>query len=138
MSNYEYSIVVSKLRPEDGTGYVAFVPDLQGCMSDGETPEEALVNAQQAISEWIETAQELGRPIPLPGSATKTQAEKRSRLVKQITDQKAAFEALDHEIQALRDKIESISERLLNEEAAWTPDVALLSARNKLLEDNFH
>jgi antitoxin HicB len=35
-------------------------------MSDGETPEEALVNVQDAILTWIEGAEELGRPIPEP------------------------------------------------------------------------
>jgi predicted RNase H-like HicB family nuclease len=42
------------------------VPDLTGCMSGGETPEEAVTNVQDAILAWIEAARELGREIPAP------------------------------------------------------------------------
>ena len=48
--------------------FLATVADLPGCMSDGETPEEALVNVQDAIIGWIETARDLGWPIPPPSS----------------------------------------------------------------------
>ena len=50
---------------EDGA-FVAEVPELPGCMADGKTYQEALANAEQVIEEWIETASELGRPIPQP------------------------------------------------------------------------
>lgn len=46
--------------------FIVEVPELQGCMADGETIEEAIKNAEVVISEWIETARELGREIPLP------------------------------------------------------------------------
>ncbi len=46
--------------------FVVDVPELPGCMADGDTYEEALANAQSVIKEWIETARELGRPIPEP------------------------------------------------------------------------
>jgi len=42
------------------------VPELPGCAADGTSREEALANAEAVIQEWIETAQELGRPIPEP------------------------------------------------------------------------
>ena len=42
------------------------VPELPGCMADGLTPSEALENAEIVISEWVETAKELGRKIPEP------------------------------------------------------------------------
>ncbi len=50
---------------EDG-GFVALVPDLPGCMSDGETPEAALASVQDAATAWIEEATALGRPVPPP------------------------------------------------------------------------
>jgi predicted RNase H-like HicB family nuclease len=50
---------------EDGA-YVAEVPELPGCISDGETYAEALANAEDAVRAWIETARDLGRPIPEP------------------------------------------------------------------------
>lgn len=62
MSKYEIIIFWSE---EDGA-YLAEVPELPGCMSDGETPAKALQNVEVAISEWIETATELGREIPQP------------------------------------------------------------------------
>jgi len=62
----EYVVVVEPLTPEDGGGYFATVPDLLGCMSDGETPEEAIANVRDAIEAWKEAAEELGREIPKP------------------------------------------------------------------------
>jgi len=50
---------------EDGA-FIAGVPELPGCMADGATYQEALANAEVVIQEWIETARELGRPIPEP------------------------------------------------------------------------
>jgi predicted RNase H-like HicB family nuclease len=46
--------------------FIAEVPELQGCMSDGPTYQEAPTNAEIVIGEWIETARELGRTIPEP------------------------------------------------------------------------
>ncbi len=66
MNRLEYAVIVKPLSPEDGGGFIAFVPDLPGCMSDGETPAEALTNVQDAIAAWIEAATEMGRVVPLP------------------------------------------------------------------------
>lgn len=46
--------------------FIAEVPELPGCAADGRTYQEALANAEVVMQEWIETAQALGRPIPLP------------------------------------------------------------------------
>ena len=46
--------------------FVAEVPELPGCMADGKTYHEALLKAEQIIQEWMETAKDLGRPIPQP------------------------------------------------------------------------
>lgn len=66
MRELEYPVLISPLSAEDGGGFLATVPDLPGCMSDGETPEEAVTNVQDAILTWIEAAQELGRQVPAP------------------------------------------------------------------------
>ena len=50
----------------DDMAFIAEVPELPGCAADGPTYEEALANVQTIIAEWIETANELGRPIPEP------------------------------------------------------------------------
>lgn len=44
--------------------YVAEVPELPGCMADGNSYQEALSNAEEIIQEWIDTARELGRTVP--------------------------------------------------------------------------
>lgn len=46
--------------------FIAEVPELADCMADGQTYQEALHQAEIIIQEWLETAQELGRPIPQP------------------------------------------------------------------------
>jgi antitoxin HicB len=66
MTQLLYPVIVQPPPLEDGGGFAATVPDLPGCMSDGETPEEALANVQDAIRAWIEAAEELGRSIPKP------------------------------------------------------------------------
>jgi antitoxin HicB len=66
MTPLEYPIIVEPLPDEDGGGFAAIVPDLPGCMSDGDTPEEALANVRDAIAAWIEAARDLGRPVPAP------------------------------------------------------------------------
>jgi predicted RNase H-like HicB family nuclease len=46
--------------------FIAEVPELPGCMAHGDTQDEALHQAQEAMAAWVEVAQELGRPIPEP------------------------------------------------------------------------
>jgi predicted RNase H-like HicB family nuclease len=50
----------------DDQAFIAEVPELPGCAADGSTRQEALQNAEMVIEEWIDTARELGRPIPEP------------------------------------------------------------------------
>ena len=62
MNKYEVIIYWSK----EDQAFIAEVPELQGCAADGATYQEALANVEVVIQEWIETAKELGRPIPQP------------------------------------------------------------------------
>ena len=62
MSKYEIIIYWSA----DDDAFIAEVPELPGCAADGATYQEALNNVVLIISEWIETAREIGRPIPEP------------------------------------------------------------------------
>jgi len=59
---YEIILYWSK----DDQAFIAEVPELSGCAADGATYQEALRNVEVVIREWIETARELGRPIPEP------------------------------------------------------------------------
>jgi predicted RNase H-like HicB family nuclease len=62
MIRYEVIIYWS----EEDEAFIAEVPELPGCMADGSSYQEALANVEVIIQEWIETAKELGRPIPEP------------------------------------------------------------------------
>ena len=62
----DYAVLIEPLPEEEGGGFLATVPDLPGCMSDGATREEAARNVEDAIAAWIEEARALGRPIPAP------------------------------------------------------------------------
>ena len=64
MMKYKYELIIY-WRDED-EAFIAEVPKLPGCAADGETHGEVLRNLETVIDEWIETAQELGRPIPEP------------------------------------------------------------------------
>lgn len=64
MKPQDYEVLIRPLSEEDGGGFLAMVPELPGCKSDGETPRDALDNAYDAIACWIEAAEELGRPVP--------------------------------------------------------------------------
>ncbi len=59
-----YEIIV--YWSDDDQAFIAEVPELPGCAADGATYQEAIANAEPVIKEWIETATELGRPIPQP------------------------------------------------------------------------
>lgn len=61
---YKYEMIVY-WSEEDGA-FLVDVPELPGCMADGTTPALAVSNAQEAIGHWLDTARELGRPIPAP------------------------------------------------------------------------
>nr|WP_202895866.1 type II toxin-antitoxin system HicB family antitoxin [Iningainema tapete] len=51
---------------EEDQAFIAQVPELPGCVADGETYLEAIQNAEVVMQHWVETAKELGRSIPEP------------------------------------------------------------------------
>ena len=62
--NTKYEIII--FWSAEDNAFIAEVPELPGCMADGDSYQEALSNSEQIIQEWIDTATELGRPIPEP------------------------------------------------------------------------
>lgn len=58
----KYEVIIYWSAEDDA--FIAEAPELPGCAADGATYAEALANAEVVIREWIETAKELGRPIP--------------------------------------------------------------------------
>ena len=61
-SRYEVVLYWSR----DDAAFIAEVPELPGCAADGDTTQDALLAVERVIREWIETATDLGRPIPEP------------------------------------------------------------------------
>ena len=64
MAGLKYEIIIY-WSEEDGH-YIAEVPELPGCMADGETLDETLAMVQEVMQLWIETAIEDGHPVPKP------------------------------------------------------------------------
>jgi predicted RNase H-like HicB family nuclease len=62
MPKYEIIIYWS----DDDQAFVAEIPELPGCMAHGNSYEEALSKAKEAIQLWIDTAKEFGDPVPAP------------------------------------------------------------------------
>lgn len=98
MKNLRYSALVRPLTKEEGGGYLVEIPELPGCMSDGETIEEALEEAEGAIESWIRTAKEFGDPIPDPSISKRYSGQWRLRVPKSL-----------HAALAIRAKQEGVS-----------------------------
>ncbi|SHI80878.1 Predicted nuclease of the RNAse H fold, HicB family [Aureimonas altamirensis DSM 21988] len=103
-----YAVVVLPLDQEDGDGFVAYVPDLPGCMSDGETAEEACINVYAAIAEWIEEAQETGQIVPSPGSAARRHRKLHRRMLDYIEKQAELLDAKEQLLNAKDSLLEAI------------------------------
>ena len=83
MTKLQYPFNISILSVEEGGGYLIEFPDLPGCISDGETIDEAIANGKDAMLCWIETAKQHGDEIPQPHSSKQS-----VELLKSETDQK--------------------------------------------------
>lgn len=80
----DYPFKVRHLSKEEGGGYLIEYPDLPGCMSDGETIDEAIENGRDAVLCWVSAAKESGRTIPKPGSLEKHSGKWVQRVPKSI------------------------------------------------------
>lgn len=108
----DYPILVVPLPEDEGGGYAGIAPDLVGCISDGETPEEAVTNVRSAIEEWIDAARERGMDIPAPGSEQSRQRAKAAALAKQLKDLSANMDDIEDRLKKLETVAEEIEERL--------------------------
>jgi len=114
-----YDILIRPLPVDEGGGYVGFVPDLQGCMSDGDTPEEAFSNTLEAMAEWMELHEETGRQVPAPGTAMKRAINREEALI-------SAIRVLTEKNGALEDHVQEVEEAMshlldmLRENAGWS------------------
>lgn len=116
MINMLYDIVIHRLPEGEGGGYVGIVPDLYGCMSDGDTPEETLENTKAAIDEWLDLHQRTGRPIPEPGTALKASKKERETLVATIhllsTDLDQRIFDVEGQLRELMEEIQALNQRI--------------------------
>ena len=67
---HSYSFTVSPLTEADGGGYFIEFPDLPGCISEGETPEQAVANGYDAVKGYLLSCVKHGDPIPKPSEAS--------------------------------------------------------------------
>ncbi len=127
----EYPIVITPIDAEDGGGYIAFVTDLPGCMSDGETPNEAASNACDAARDWIAEAKRMGREIPKVGSSVERMKSERKNLFDQLArlqQQLNAYDDIDSRIDNLRSELKHLAELL--EDQGSTERFYQLTGRN--------
>lgn len=66
MKKIEYPFTIRRLTKSEGGGWLVEFPDLPGCFADGDTIEEAVTEAGDALRSWLATAREFKDPIPLP------------------------------------------------------------------------
>jgi len=66
----EYPFEMRPLTEAEGGGWLISFPDLPGCISDGETPEEAIDNGKDAMECWVQANMEEGREIPNVGETS--------------------------------------------------------------------
>lgn len=96
-----YPIMIEPIPDEDGGGYAAFFPDLPGCMSDGESPTEAVQNAMDALECWTAVQVERGVAMPEPGAA---QAE----FTQSLADMDAEIIRLTEELEHAKERIKKL------------------------------
>lgn len=89
MTDTRYTVVV--VPDEEDGGYYAYIPDLQGCMGDGETPQDAVVDVISASHAWVEAQQERGAEIPKPG-------EESERIDQQMREQADYIQKLENDL----------------------------------------
>ena len=121
----DYPIVIVPLSGEEGGGFLGFVPDLYGCLSDGETEEEALANVKLAIHEWIDVQQKRGIEVPKPGTAAHRSAEREKKLsdaIKALADDR---DSADNRIRDLERKLSELIALLKDESGRSSYDFAL-------------
>src|SRR5450759_367264 len=80
----DYPFTVRPLAAEDGRGYLIEFPDVPGCISDGESPEEAITNGRDALKSVLLTMKEFGEAIPQPGSLATASGKWRQRVPKSL------------------------------------------------------
>lgn len=103
---YSYSFI----QDEDGT-FAAEVLEFEGCYSQGETPEQAMNNIQEAAKNWIEATLRSGKPIPTPLAETEASGKYALRMPKHI-HQKVQRMAQNDGVSVNTFLVEAIAEKI--------------------------
>ena len=98
VKQFDYPFIARPLSEDDGGGYLVEFPDLPGCVADGETIEDALKEAEDAITSWLRTCEEHGDPLPSPSVSENFSGQWRLRVPKSL-----------HAALAMRAKREGVS-----------------------------
>ncbi len=112
MSDRGYPMVVITQSEEDGGGFIAYAPDLHGCMADGDTAEAALADLSNAIEEWIDEAKRMEREIPAPGHVAERAHQERAEIKRVLEAQSNLISKQDELLQKAREEIKKIKEGL--------------------------
>ncbi len=65
----DYAIEFKPLKKDEGGGFLVTFPDLPGCMADGETTADSIIEAKDAFKCWMEAQKEWGREYPKPSTS---------------------------------------------------------------------
>lgn len=125
MSKFNYPIIVRPLSSEEGGGYLAEFPDLPGCIADGETIEEAISEAGDALKAWLKVAEERNHPIPIPSISENFSGQTRLRMPKSLHAQLSLH--AKQEGVSLNSLVNAMLERELGREEARA---AIMRAKN--------
>jgi antitoxin HicB len=79
-----YPFTIRPLSAQDGGGYLIEYPDLPGCHSDGETPEQAIANGRDAVRAYLMSCRKHGDRIPKPGAVAKSSGQFEVRMPKTL------------------------------------------------------
>lgn len=80
----KYPFTIRPLSTEDGGGFLIEYPDLPGCHSDGDTPEQAIVNGRDAVRSYLASCRKHGDPIPKPNSHGSSSGQFRVRMPRSL------------------------------------------------------
>jgi antitoxin HicB len=80
-----YPFTICPLDRDEGGGYLIEFPDVPGCISDGNTPEEAIANGRDALQSALLAMKTFGRPIPRPVMKTAASGQWRQRVRNRFT-----------------------------------------------------
>lgn len=127
----EYPLIITALSEEDGGGYLAVYPDLPGCMADGDTREEAVKNAADALACWMDVQIEREAEIPAPYSSSDSFFDKMEQIDEMIHALVETRNESDEKIKMLEAKIKSMSEVSPNKQPSMLANIMKATGRQQ-------